>query len=78
MGYAYEYTDFADNTIANRSDHRLLLGTQFALREWLVAELSYNYGARRLHGGNTTSGGASEFTGNQVMLTLTASPSFRF
>ena len=78
VGYTYEYTDFSDNTLANRSDHRLFLGTQFALREWLVAELSYRYGARRLHGGNTTAGGASEFTGNQVMLTLTASPSFRF
>ncbi len=78
VGYTYEYSDFSDNTLANRSDHRLFLGTQFALREWLVAELSYRYGVRRLHGGNATAGDVNEFTGNQVMLTLTASPSFRF
>jgi hypothetical protein len=81
MGYTYEYTDFSDNTLANRSDHRLFLGTQFAFSEWLALELSYRYGTRRLHGGNTTAGaagGVNEFTGNQVMLTLTASPSLRF
>ena len=76
--YTYDYTDFSDNTFANLSNHRLFLGTQFAFREWLALELSYRYGARRLHGGNTTAGGVNEFTGNQVMLTLTASPSFRF
>jgi len=78
VGYSYEYTNFSDNTIGNRSDHRLFLGTQFALREWLVLDLSYRYGARRTHGGNVTVGGVNDFTGNQIMLTVTASPSLRF
>jgi len=56
----------------------LFLSTQYAFREWLVLGLSYRYGARRVHGGNVTVGGVEEFTGNQVMLTVTASPSLRF
>jgi len=78
VAYTYEYTDYTDSTTANFSDHRLLLGTQYALREWLVLGLSYRYGARRLHGGNAAVAGVNEFTDNQVMLTLTASPSLRF
>jgi len=78
VAYAYEYTDFADNTLANLSDHRLLLGTSFDLREWLVLGLSYRYSARRVHGGNATVGGVDEFSRNQVMLTLTARPALRF
>ena len=79
VAYTYEYTDYTDSTFANYSDHRLFLSTQYALREWLVLGLSYRYGARRVHG-NATVGtvGVDEFTGNQVMLTVTASPSFRF
>jgi hypothetical protein len=78
VAYTYEYTDYTDSTIANFSDHRLFLSTQYALREWLVLGLSYRYGARRTHGGNVTVAGVDEFTGNQVMLTVTASPKFRF
>jgi opacity protein-like surface antigen len=77
VGYAYEYTDYTNNTTANRSDHRLLLGTQFALREWLALGLSYRYRSRQEHGNNTTAG-VDEFSRNQVMLTLTASPTLRF
>jgi hypothetical protein len=78
VAYIYEYTDYTDSTIADISDHRLLVGTQYALREWLVLELSYRYGARREHGGNITVRGVNEFTGNQVMLTVTARPTLRF
>ena len=80
VAYTYEYTDYTDSTFANYSDHRLFLSTQYALREWLALGLSYRYGARRVHGNATAIGavGVDEFTGNQVMLTVTASPSFRF
>jgi hypothetical protein len=78
VAYIYEYTDYTDSTIADTSDHRVLLSTQYALREWLVLGLSYRYGARREHGGNVTVGGVDEFTGNQVMLTVTAMPTLRF
>jgi len=78
VAYIYEYTDYTDSTTANFSDHRLRLSTQYALREWLLLGLSYRYGARRLSGSNTAGTGVSEFTDNQVMFTLTASPNFRF
>jgi opacity protein-like surface antigen len=77
VGYAYEHTNFADDATANRSDHRLLLGTQFALREWLTLGLTYRYASRHVHG-NSTTAGVDEFSRNQVMLTLTASPTLRF
>lgn len=77
VAYIYEYTDYTDSTIANYSDHRLFLSTQYALREWLILGLSYRFGTRQAHGG-ATARGVEEFTGNEVMLTLTASPSLRF
>jgi hypothetical protein len=77
MGYAYEHTNFYDSSTANHSDHRLLLGTQFALREWLTLGLAYGYRSRQVHG-NTATTGVSEYSRNQVMLTLTASPTLRF
>lgn len=80
-GYAYELTDFTDDrpgiAVANRADHRLLMSTQFALREWLLLGLSYRYSSR-LAEGNSAAVRAEEFSRNQVMLTLTASPDLRF
>ena len=77
VGYMYGYTDFTNSTDDNRSDHELLLGTQFALREWLTLGLSYRYASRQVHGNSPTQG-VDEFSRNQVMLTLTASPTLRF
>ena len=76
-GYSYEYTDYTEGTLANLSDHRLFLSTQYALRDWLVLGLSYRYGSRGVHG-NVTVGGVNEYTDNQVMLTVTAMPDLRF
>jgi len=78
VAYIYEYTDYTDSNTANLSNPRLSLSTEYALREWLVLGLSYRYGAQREHGGNVSQAGVNEFTDNQVMLTVTASPKFRF
>lgn len=81
VSYAYELTDFTDDragiAVTNRADHRVLMGTQFALREWLLLGLSYRYSSRLV---DSTSAAArtEEFARNQVMLTLTASPDLRF
>jgi len=77
LAYIYEYTDYTDSAIGNYADNRLFLSTQYALREWLVLGLSYRYGTRNVQG-NATAIGVDDFTGNQVMLTVTASPSLRF
>jgi len=80
MAYAYEYTDYTSSSFANLSNHRLLLSTQYALREWLVLGLFYGYRAQHAHG-NISQGaqtGVNDFTNNQVMLTVTASPALRF
>jgi hypothetical protein len=80
MAYAYEYTDYTNSTFANLSNNRLLLSTQYALREWLVLGLSYRYGAQHAHGtiSQATQTGVNDFTNNQVMLTVTARPALRF
>jgi hypothetical protein len=78
VNYIYAYTDYTGSSLANLSDHSLLLSTQYALREWLTLGLSYRYGARHTHGSGSTAQGVNDFTGNQVMLTLTANPSLRF
>jgi hypothetical protein len=80
MAYAYEYTDYTSSSFANLSNHRLLLSTQYALREWLVLGLFYGYRAQHAHG-NISQGaqtGVNDFTNNQIMLTVTASPALRF
>ena len=80
VAYTYEYTDYTNSIFANLSNNRLFLGTQYALREWLVLGLSYRYGAQHQHGNvsQVAQTGVSEFTNNQVMLTVTASPALRF
>jgi hypothetical protein len=78
VAYIYQDTDYTDSTLADFSDHRLFLSTQYALREWLVLDLSYRYGARHEHGGNISVRGVDEYTDNQVMLTVTAKPTLRF
>ena len=80
MAYTYEYTDYTNSIFANLSNHRLLLSTQYALREWLVLGLSYGYRAQHTHGTvlQVPQTGVTDFTNNQVMLTLTVSPSLRF
>jgi hypothetical protein len=80
MAYAYEYTDYTNSTFANLSNHRLLLSTRYALREWLVLGLSYGYGAQHAHGtvSQAAQTGVTDFTNNQVMLTVTAKPALRF
>jgi opacity protein-like surface antigen len=77
VGYIYGYTDYTEGTSDNRSDHQVLLGTQFALREWLTLGLSYRYASRQVHG-NSPTAGVDEFSRNQVMLTVTANPTLRF
>jgi opacity protein-like surface antigen len=77
VGYGYGYTDYTEGTSDNRSDHQVLLGTQFALREWLTLGLSYRYASRQVHG-NSPTAGVDEFSRNQVMLTVTANPTLRF
>jgi len=80
MAYIYEYTDYTNSTFANLSNHRLLLSTQYALREWLVLGLSYGYAAQHAHAtiAQIAQTGVNDFTNNQVMLTVTARPALRF
>ena len=77
VAYIYAYTDYTDSTLANLSNHYLSLSTQYTLREWLVLGLSYRYGNQRQHG-NVSQVGVTDYTDNQVMLTVTASPALRF
>jgi len=77
VAYAYTYTDYTDSSTANLSNHLLLLSTEYTLREWLVLGLSYGYRAQHEHG-NVSQAGVSDFTNNQVMLTVTAKPALRF
>ena len=75
--YAYTYTDYTNSSTANLSNQFLLLSTQYTLREWLALGLTYGYRAQHEHG-NVSQAGVSDFTNNQVMLTVTARPALRF
>lgn len=79
--YAYELTDFAKGgsnlNIANIGDHRFTFASQFALRQWLLLDLSYRYSTRQVSNG-TPLLGVEPFYRNEVILRLTAAPSFLF
>ena len=79
--YAYELTDFAKGganlDIANIGDHRFTFASQFALRQWLLLDLSYRYSTRQVSNGIPLVG-VEPFYRNEVILRLTAAPSFLF
>ncbi len=79
--YAYELTDFAKGglnlNIANIGDHRFTFTSQVALRQWLLLDLSYRYSRRELSDGISLLG-VEPFYRNEVILRLTAAPSFLF
>jgi hypothetical protein len=79
--YAYELTDFTKGgsnlNVANIRDHRFVFTSQFALRQWLLLDLSYRYSTRGLSNGIPLLG-VEPFYRNEVVLTLTAAPSFFF
>jgi len=79
--YAYELTDFAKGglnlNIANIGDHRFTFTSQVALRQWLLLDLSYRYSTRELSDGISLLG-VEPFYRNEVILRLTAAPSFLF
>jgi hypothetical protein len=79
--YAYELTDFAKGgsnlNIANIGDHRFTFASQFALRQWLLLDLSYRYSTRQVSNGIPLLG-VEPFYRNEVILRLTAAPSFLF
>ena len=79
--YAYELTDFTQGisnvNLANIGDHRFAFISQFALRQWLFLDLSYRYTARHLSNGLPISD-VEPYYRNEVILRLTAAPSFLF
>lgn len=77
VAYAFERTDYREDAIADIDDHRLVLGTQFALNEWLSLGLAYRYTTRQT-ARSSFGGEVSDFSRNQVGLTISASPNIRF
>jgi len=79
--YAYEFTDFTQGishvNLANIGDHRFAVTSQFALLQWLFLDLSYRYTARQLSNGLPISD-VEPYYRNEVILKLTAAPSFLF
>ena len=79
--YAYEFTDFTQGisnvNLANISDHRFAVISQFALRQWLFLDVSYRYTARHLSNGLPISD-VEPYYRNEVLLRLIAAPSFLF
>ncbi|RMF88551.1 MAG: hypothetical protein D6736_10230 [Nitrospinota bacterium] len=77
--YTYELTEFAedDPNLADREDQWFSFISRFTVREWLFLRLEYRYATRQIKKGEVFRG-AQSFDDNQVMLTITTAPSFRF
>ena len=79
--YTYDHTNFtqgvASLNLANIGDHRFTFISQFALRQWLLLDLSYRYSSRLLSNGLPIQD-VNPYYRNEVSLRLTAVPSFLF
>lgn len=75
--YAYELTDYAKGgttvTLANVGDQRFILASQFAVRPWLLLDLSYRHSTRHTGNGSSVQG-VEAFHRNEVLLRLIATP----
>lgn len=71
--YSYEFTNFDESNMADRTNHRLTFTSLFILRQGLSIGLTYGYRARRFDGETTT----DEFDRNEFLLTLAYSPTLR-
>lgn len=74
VAYDFRFTDFDNPISEDRTEHRLAFTSQVALRDWLFLDLTYNYSSRRFEGGRED----DEFDRNEIMLTITYAPTFRF
>ena len=77
LAYDYALIDYDRATIADQYTHRLTFISQVALKERLFLNLNYRYTSRRFSTGAAFSG-TQEFDRNEIMLTLTYAPTFRF
>ena len=73
--YRFAFTDFDASTRADRTNHRLGFTSRFLLRQGLSLALTYRYSERAFDGASSDD---DEFTRNQISLTITYRPTFRF
>jgi hypothetical protein len=77
LAYDYALTDYDNVTVADQYNQRVTFISQFRLRPQIFLNLNYRYTARRF-GTGTATGNIQEFDRNEIMLTLTYAPTFRF
>ena len=77
LAYDYALTDYDRATVADQYSHRLTFISQFVLQERLFLNLNYRHTSRRF-GTGTATGNTREFDRNEIMLTVTYAPTFRF
>jgi hypothetical protein len=74
LTYSFEVSNFDESDRADRTNHHLTFISQFLLRQGLSLDLTYRFRARRFDGGQSN----DEFDRNEVMLSITYAPTFRF
>jgi hypothetical protein len=77
LDYDYALINYDQATTADEYRHRLTFISQFALKEQLLLNLSYRYTSKHSSTG-AAFGNTQDFNRNEVMLTLTYAPTFRF
>ncbi|ETX02225.1 MAG: hypothetical protein ETSY1_04375 [Candidatus Entotheonella factor] len=76
--YNFSLSNFQEDERADRTDHRFSIGAVFAIRAGLFVDLTYQHRNRKFDSTPGENREDGEFTRNEVILSLTYRPTFRF
>ncbi len=76
--YNLALSNFQQSERADRTDHRLRVGAVFTIRAGLFVDLAYQHRNRKFDSTATEIREDGEFTRNEVILSVTYRPTFRF
>jgi hypothetical protein len=76
--YTFGYANYQEGERADRTDHRLLLGAVMTIRAGLFVNLTYEYRYRDYDNTIEDDRSSDEFSRNEILLSLTYQPTFRF
>jgi hypothetical protein len=78
LAYRYAVVNFKESVRADETGHRLSFTSRFTLRAGLFLAVTYRYRTRRFSSGLTENRELDEYNRNEILLTLTYGPTFRF
>ena len=76
--YRFAYSDYRQSERSDRTDHQLTAGAVLAIRAGLFVNLTYEYRDRAFDSTTGDNREGEEYTRNEILLSVTYKPTFRF